>query len=115
MEGRHQILQIPRPGKECLGCVSGLREAGAHSLIQFFMKPVSAAKSASAQQVQLTCCFAAAGAKGHHLAFSLQQMGSLGNNVAIQLSSALVMKARADITPVYRLRILAKFAPTPAV
>jgi hypothetical protein len=36
---------------------------------------------------------AAAGAKGHHLAFSLQQMGSLGNNVAIQLSSALVMKA----------------------
>lgn len=34
------------------------------------------------------------GMKGHHLVFSLQQMGSLGNNVAIQLSSALVMKVR---------------------
>ena len=44
---------------------------------------------------QAMCCSAAAGAKGHHLAFSLQQMGSLGNNVAIQLSSALVMKAGA--------------------
>jgi hypothetical protein len=39
----------------------------------------------------------AAGMKGHHLAFSLQQMGSLGNNVAIQLSSALVMKARVKM------------------
>lgn len=29
---------------------------------------------------------------GYHLAFIAQQLGSLGNNVAIQLSSALVMK-----------------------